>query len=1110
MKIPTTIKRAATIAAVCLAAHTASAQNMIGVNFVANDNTGPIPEMPAGGIINTDLDSLLPTDIAGVFPQANWNNLGRFGDSITLNDNNGVSSGVSIAWMALGMWHNAGYGSFPQPPTTPDYKLMDGFLESTWSFTGPNGPIPPGTAVTNIANCAPIVFLSGLQQFVANQCGGPYSIIIYCNSDIVGGQHSEYWIDAVYGPSSGITVGAPITPPIYRIGDALFAGTFTQVCPSATNDTLACSGNYIEFDGLTNDEILIVSQNMSGSPSAEINGIQIIALGVRLPPQLPVPIISPTNVIFLGTPVTISDPVYVCGTVSYQWQTDGGGGGSLTNIPGATNSSVITTPTTAGTWNYDVVVTNNYGSVTSVVATVTVLQASAPIVTRDTGTADFGPITNLFAFVGGNVNFYAAFDGTPPITNQWLFNSGPGYAPIAGAANNSWTVTNVQSSSAGNYELAATNAVGRSNSTPAHLTALADPAAPSGGGVTNLYSYCVYTNQGLWAYWKFEETNDTLTSSMQAYDYSGHNFDATYGNSDGTVGSGCLDGGENIDFNAQYGPNPNDYLNGYPGLPANNKCAGLSYGYNNGYLKVPPLNLNTNTVTVTMWIYPNDPWPIIAPNTGLLMNRNGADAAGVGFSGNQNANLTAALGYTWNNNNPATYGWNSHLFPPAQTWSFVAYVISPQNITIYLCYVGGGATNMVKAVNNITNAPEAFSGGTTWIGGDNWDNNRTFNGCIDEVAVFTNAMSENQIVDLFLKALGGLVPPPPGPLVGPTNTTLFMGQTLQLTAIAGGIPAPNYQWQVTNGITWANLAGNPPIGLGPTTNSTLYWTNFTGQFNSFRCIATNYYGRATSSVAFVSLLPVANWNKGLWTVNFAITPNGPGSAYAGRGVLGTTNSMAVTNQYAYWNALSGSQFANIPPSLRDDGITVSGVNFGSTNFFFGGATSFGENHALLDTFCSFDTNGAAFVFTNVPNGKYNLALYGIDGAHADRSTIFTVNGASQSIINAQDINFLPDNTVLFTNLLISRGSLEVDMVPLSVISHQGAFNGAQLELIQYGPQPPKINCANGICVLSWEGGGLLEATNVLGPWRTNTAVSPLVITATNAAKFYRVFNNNWP
>ena len=115
---------------------------------------------------------------------------------------------------------------------------------------------------------------------------------------------------------------------------------------------------------------------------------------------------------------------------------------------------------------------------------------------------------------------------------------------------------------------------------------------------------------------------------------------------------------------------------------------------------------------------------------------------------------TASLGYTWNNNNSATYSWNSDLFPLTQIWSFVAYVISPQNTTIYLYYVANGTTNLLKAVSNIPNSPEAFSGGTTWIGGDNWDNTRTLNGCIDEVAVFTNSMSETQIQSLFLSGLG--------------------------------------------------------------------------------------------------------------------------------------------------------------------------------------------------------------------------------------------------------------------------------------------------------------------------------------------------------------------
>ncbi|MGB7749563.1 MAG: LamG-like jellyroll fold domain-containing protein [Verrucomicrobiia bacterium] len=1130
MKIQKNIKWVAAMAAVCLAAHTASAQNMIGVNFVANDNPGG--EQPPGGAQNGWVDSLEPTDMAGVYPQKNWNNLGRFGDSITLNDGNGVSSGVNIAWTALGVWHCSGQPGFP-PLTNGNAKLMDGFLESTWGFTGLNGPIAPGTAVTNISNCAPIIFLSGLQQFIANQCGGSYSIVIYCNNDTASGRHSEYWIDAVSGTSSAIVVGAPITPPIFHNDNAQFTGTFTQVCPSATNDTLACSGNYIEFDGLTNDEILIVSQNITGSPAAVINGIQVVALGVMILPTVSPPGISPTNVIFPGTTVTISANAYACGTLSYQWQTDSGGGGSLTNIPGATDSSLVTTPTTVGTWNYDVVVTNNYGSLTSILATVTVLPASAPMLTSDIGQYN----TNVFAFVGGSVNFYANFGfGNMPITNQWLFDNGSGFVPIAGATSSAWTVTNVQSSSAGNYELAATNAIGWSNSTPAHLTDLADPPAPSSGGVTNMYSYCVMTNHP-WAYWKFEETNDTLTSSMQAYDYSGHNFDATYGNSDGNPGSGCLDGGESI-LAGQYGPGNGD---SYSGFPVNNGCATMSSGHNNGYLTVPPLNLNTNNnVTFTLWIYIGSQGLIITPGMGLFMNRNGSDAAGVGFGANTLTNAygvmgssVAELGYTWNSNSASTYGWHSGLYPCPNTWNFVACTITPTNTAMYLYYVGWdkSTTNLLKAVQSyMNNIPEAFGGGTTWIGSDNWNNANSFDGSIDEVAVFTNALTETQIQSLFLRSLGLTTGIAPYPIVQPTNQTLFMGQTLQLTFIANGIPSPWYQWQYESGTTWSSLG----TAVGRTPNaSTLVYSNWVStSYTNFRCIATNYCGATTSSVATVTLIPVANWNKGLWTVNFAIKPP-TNTPYYGRGVLGTNY---------YWNALSGSpllggiiQFTNTPPSLLDDGVTASslsrGINFGSTNQLAYGLA--GTNNALLDTCCYFGpffedvvTNGTAFVFTGVPCGIYNLALYGIDGAGADNGlpfgTTFTVQGISQSVINAQDAVFLPDNTVIYTNLMVTNGTLEVDMMPalfiiqgpgpdLVYFNQFGAFNGAQLELIKWGPNILSMTNKSTNMVLTYVGGQLLEATNISGPWTTNlTATSPFTVSPTGQMKFYRIYTNSLP
>ena len=178
------------------------------------------------------------------------------------------------------------------------------------------------------------------------------------------------------------------------------------------------------------------------------------------------------------------------------------------------------------------------------------------------------------------------------------------------------------------------------------------------------------------------------------------------------------------------------------------------------------------------------------------------DVAGIGFGGTTNGAHMPNLAYTWNNNNSATYSWNSTLFPVAGVWNFVACVISPANTTMYLYYVNGNSTNLSKAVNNVTNAPEAFSGGTTWLGSDNWNNGNTFYGWIDEVAIFTNAMSESQIQDLFLKALGLNTGIAPSFYQQPTNVAVFQGQTLQLSSLATGIPTPatnsQYQWQYLN------------------------------------------------------------------------------------------------------------------------------------------------------------------------------------------------------------------------------------------------------------------------------------------------------------------------
>ena len=90
-------------------------------------------------------------------------------------------------------------------------------------------------------------------------------------------------------------------------------------------------------------------------------------------PTANTPVISPKNTVYTNQTVTLTESALGAAPLYYQWQTDGGGGGSLTNIPAATSTNLVVTPSTNGVFRYDVVVTNAVGSATSGVATVAVL-----------------------------------------------------------------------------------------------------------------------------------------------------------------------------------------------------------------------------------------------------------------------------------------------------------------------------------------------------------------------------------------------------------------------------------------------------------------------------------------------------------------------------------------------------------------------------------------------------------------------------------------------------------------------------------------------------------------------------------------------------------------
>ena len=527
----------------------------------------------------------------------------------------------------------------------------------------------------------------------------------------------------------------------------------------------------------------------------------VFDLGLTVPnlPTATTPTISLTNnPVYAGTAVTFTEAAGGQTPLYYQWRTDGGGGGSLTNIPGATatNLNLITINWNPGTYHYEVIVSNSFGVSTSSVAAFNLVAASAPVVVS-------GVTPNSAeSYPGGSVTFSATFTGTLPIFYQWQANTGESPTNIPGATNASLTLNNLQLVNNGTYTLLASNSIG-------------GPVPTAGAQLTVLpiaaYSSAVM-QAGPVGYWRLNETGSTAGGNLTA-------VDATDGYN-GTYGANTADG--------LSGPGPG---NGFAGFEPVNTAAGFTNGVANSYVTLPQLNLNTNAVTISAWIYPlGTP----AAYCGLVFCRPGGDASGFNFtSGGQ-------LGYTWNQNSQSTWSWLSGLVPPLQQWSFVTLVISPQSAIVYLCNTDG----IQSATNSITHSAEAFND-STLIGGDTADGgngSRTFNGLLDEVAVFNQSLTEQQVLDLFYGGATGELTATP-PVISPTNN-VFGGTTVTLTEQAFGVPPIFYQWQ-TNGV---NIIG--------ATNSVLILAHTTtAASGSYSVLVSNSSGTNQSSSVFLTVYP---------------------------------------------------------------------------------------------------------------------------------------------------------------------------------------------------------------------------------------------------------------
>ncbi len=528
---------------------------------------------------------------------------------------------------------------------------------------------------------------------------------------------------------------------------------------------------------------------------------------------------------------------------------------------------------------------------------------------------------------------------------QWLSNGVPiaDGGNISGSATSSLILSNVSAANALNYTCTITNAnTGAYRSTNSSVASL-QLVAPNGAYETALAA------AGPIHYYALDDIGDPSTGTNQALDFTGGD--------NGIYGSATLNGFDSI-------PGPRPVPDGFPGFSASNFAAQFSGFSEPSHVTVTsPWNINTNTVTLTAWIYPNSPQD---DSAGIVFSRgSGSDVEGLNISTSGNS----TLGYTWNND-AGTTSWDSGLQPPINQWSFVALVVTPTNATISLMNTNG----LISTTHVFAHVPAAF-GGTTMIGDDSGTPSgaRAFIGSIDAVAVFNQALTQSQLLGLFTNASGvaGYAPTNFVSLVTPSP--IYPGETAQFTSSSGGSLPLTYTWQL-NG---ANLTDGPKsIGIiSGSATPFLTISNLAagdaGQSYNLTLVTSNSSGVYTSSVPAVLSVTPPNGAQTIVTLGFEAsgTDWNTGTNWSD----GNPASLSVF-------AEAGSVYQIVPGTLERTPA--------STNAAFPGSPLVIEgNGVLLD-------GGLAAFNTNTTTGELRLkqsgavAVTNFGTSYSDGGTVF--------------------------------------------------------------------------------------------------------------------------
>ena len=161
-----------------------------------------------------------------------------------------------------------------------------------------------------------------------------------------------------------------------------------------------------------------------------------------------------------------------------------------------------------------------------------------------------------------------------------------------------------------------------------------------------------------------------------------------------------------------------------------------------------------------------------------------------------------------------------------------------------------------------------------------------------------------------------------------------------------------------------------------------------------------------------------------------------------------------------------------------------------------------------------DGNGSADATsaTGITDGNWHMIVYSYTGVtnQANNGSLY-IDGL---LVANNTIASTPPGDSLDVWIGGSPDYGTARLLPAANIAHvavfKQAFNSAQVQGLYngtyvLGPQTLHIAPSGSNVVLTWQAGTLLQSTNVLGPWTTNSvATSPYTVPATSKATFFRL------